>query len=152
MAKKAHLVAGLLATLTIPTFFVSTIIVELFGSHQAVAAVKSLIVTPGLFILVPAIAATGGSGFVLSKSRQGRLVEAKKKRMPFIAANGLLVLMPSAIFLNRWASAGAFDTMFYLVQGVELLAGSVNLTLMGMNIRDGVKMSGRFRVSQTTAP
>ena len=152
MTKQAHLVAGLLATLAIATFFLTTIIVELFGSHQAVAAVKSLIVTPGLFILVPAIAATGGSGFVLSKSRQGRLVEAKKKRMLFIAANGLLVLIPSAIFLNRWASAGAFDTMFYLVQGVELLAGSVNLTLMGMNIRDGLKMSGRFLVSQTTAP
>jgi len=152
MTKKAHFLAGLLATVTIATFFLSTILVELFGSHQAVATIKSLIVMPGLFVLVPAIMATGGSGFALSKSRQGGLVETKKKRMHFIAANGLLVLVPAAIFLDRWASAGAFDTTFYLVQGVELLAGSVNLTLMGMNIRDGLKMSGRFRVSQTTAP
>ena len=150
MPKKAHFIAGLLATLTIATFFLSTVIVELFGSHEAVAIVKSLIVMPGLFILVPAIAATGGSGFALSKSRQGRLVEAKKKRMPFIAANGLLVLLPSAIFLDRWASAGSFDTAFYLVQGVELLAGAVNFTLMGLNIRDGINMSGRFRAAQTT--
>jgi hypothetical protein len=36
--------------------------------------------------------------------------------------------------------------MFYLVQGLELLAGAVNLALMGLNMRDGLKMSGRFRV------
>lgn len=151
MLTRAHLIAGLLATLTIATFFLSTVIVELLGSHEAVAVIKLLIVTPGLFILVPAIAAAGGTGFVLSKSRKGRLVDAKKKRMPFIAANGLLVLLPSAIFLNRLASAGAFETTFYVVQGVELLAGAVNLTLMGLNIRDGMKMTGRFRVSPTAA-
>lgn len=113
MPKQVHFIAGLLATMTIASFFISTVIVELFGSHEAVAAVKALIVMPSLFILVPAIAATGGSGFYLSKSRQGRLVETKKKRMPFIAVNGLLVLIPCAIFLNRWAAAGTFDTTFY---------------------------------------
>lgn len=151
MLTRAHLISGLLATLTIATFFLSTVVVELFGSHEAVAVIKRLIVTPGLFILVPAIAAAGGTGFVLSKSRKGRLVDAKKKRMPFIAANGLLVLLPSAIFLNRLSSAGAFEATFYVVQGVELLAGAVNLTLMGLNIRDGMKMTGRFHVPPTTA-
>lgn len=151
MPKQVHCIAGLLATLTIATFFASTIVVELFGSPEAVATVKAAIVMPGLFILVPAIAATGGSGFFLSKSRQGRLVEAKKKRMPFIAANGLLVLIPCAIFLNRWASAGTFDSTFYLVQCLELLAGAVNLTFMGLNIRDGLRMSGRFRKLLTNA-
>lgn len=151
MPRRAHLIAGVLATLTIATFFLSTALVELFGSHEAVATVKSLIVLPGLFILVPAIAATGGSGVYLSKSRQGRLVDTKKKRMPFIAANGLLVLIPCAIVLNRWAVVGQFDTAFYAVQALELLAGAVNLALMGLNIRDGMKMSGRFRASPTTA-
>jgi len=145
MQKQVHFIAGLVATLTIATFFLSTVIVELFGSPESVATVKALIVMPGLFVLVPAIAATGGSGFFMSKSRQGRLIENKKKRMPFIAANGLLVLIPCAIFLNRLASAGVFDTTFYLVQVLELLAGAVNLTLMGLNIRDGLRMSGRFR-------
>lgn len=152
MAKKAHLLAGLLATLTIAVFFLSTVLVEIFGSHRAVAKVKYLIVAPGLFILVPAIAATGGSGFALSKSRRGRLVGTKKKRMAFIAGNGILILVPAAILLSRWASAGTFDATFYWVQGAELLAGSVNLTLMAMNIRDGLKMSGRFRVSKKIAP
>jgi hypothetical protein len=129
----------------IATFFLATILVESFGSHEAVAAVKSLIVLPGLFILVPAIAATGGSGFYLSKSRKGRLVDAKKKRMPFIAANGLFVLIPCAIVLDRLAAAGEFNTAFYTVQALELVAGAANLTLMGMNIRDGLTLNGRLR-------
>lgn len=145
MKRVVHLAAGLLATSLIATFFVSTVLVELFGSHEAVATVKALIVAPGLWILVPAIAVTGGSGFSLSQSRQGRLVETKKKRMPFIAANGILVLVPSAIFLNLWASQGVFDTRLYTVQMLELLAGAVNLTLMGFNIRDGLRLTGRLR-------
>ncbi len=136
--------------MTIATFFTSSIIVELFGTHESIAAVKSLILIPGLFILVPAIAATGGTGFALSKSRKGRLVQVKQKRMPFIGANGILVLIPCAIFLDRWASTGTFDTTFYIVQGIELVAGAVNLTLMSMNIRDGLKLSGRFRASSPT--
>lgn len=112
MPKQVHLAAALLATLTIATFFLSTVAVELFGAHDAVASAKALIVMPGLFILVPAFAATGGSGLFLSKSRQGRLVEAKKKRMPFIAANGLLVLVPCAIVLNRWAASVCVSSMF----------------------------------------
>lgn len=151
MPRKIHLIAGMLATLTIATFFLSTLGTELFGTHETVAMVKAWIVLPGLFILVPAIAATGGSGMFLSKSRQGRLVEAKKKRMPFIAANGLLIMIPCAIVLNRWAAAGAFDTTFYVVQALELLVGAVNLTLMSMNIRDGMKMSGRFRATKKNA-
>lgn len=147
MPKKVHLIAGIVATLTIAAFFLSTVLVELFGSYEAVAAVKQLIVMPGLFILVPAIAATGGSGFYLSKSRKGRLVDAKKKRMPFIAANGLLVLIPCAIVLSHWASAGSFNPTFYAVQAIELLAGATNLVLMGLNIRDGFKMSGRLRAA-----
>lgn len=67
--------------------------------------------------------------------------------MPFIGANGILVLIPCAVVLDRWASAGTFDTGFYVVQGVELLAGAINLILMGMNMRDGLRMSGRFRPS-----
>jgi len=140
-----HLLAGLLATLTIAAFFTATLLVELFGTHDAIAGIKHMIVFPGLFILVPAIAVTGGSGFALSKVRQGHLVQAKLKRMPFIAANGLLVLLPAAIFLNMWAAQGVFDNRFYIVQAVELLAGAINLLLMGLNIRDGLKLTGRLR-------
>jgi hypothetical protein len=149
---RVHLAAALLATLTIALFFVSTVVVEATGGHAAVAHVKSLIVVPGLFVLVPAIAVTGGTGFVLSRGWQGSLVARKKRRMPVIAGNGLLILVPAAIVLDRWAGAGVFDARFYLVQAVELLAGGTNLTLMGLNMRDGLRLSGRFRPSPPVPP
>ena len=149
MPKRAHLIAGILAPLCIATFFLSTVLTELFGSHAAVALLKSLIVTPGLWIMIALMAAAGGSGMFLARSRKGRLVDAKKKRMPFIAANGLLVLVPCAIVLSRWASAGSIDTSFYVVQAIELIAGATNLTLMGLNARDGLRMAGRLRRSTT---
>ena len=144
MTLMIHRLAGFIAMLCIAAFFSATIFAELFGTPQSIATVKSLIVWPGLFILVPAIALTGGSGFALAKSRSGKLVQSKKTRMPIIGANGILVLIPSAILLDRWAAAGAFNTGFYMAQGVELLAGAANLILMGMNMRDGLKISGKL--------
>lgn len=151
MPKRAHLIAGILAPLCLVTFFLSTVLTELFGSHATVAQLKALIVTPGLWIMIPAMVAAGGSGMFLARSRKGRLVDAKKKRMPFIAANGLLVLVPCAIALNRWAAAGTFDTTFYVVQAIELIAGATNFALMGLNVRDGLRMAGRLRTSPPVA-
>lgn len=147
MPKRIHLIMGILSLLCIATFFTSTVLVELLGSHAAVAQLKSLIVTPGLWILLPCLAMTGGSGMFLGKSRKGRLVESKKKRMPLVAANGLLILVPCAIFLNRWAATGTFDSNFYAVQALELLAGVANVTLLALNVRDGLRLSGRLRAA-----
>ena len=138
-----HRITSILATLCIATFFTSTLIVEVFGTHETIALVKSLIVIPGIFILVPAMAITGATGFALAKERKGRIVEAKKKRMPIIALIGIFILMPAAIYLSNWASAGLFDTRFYIVQVIELIAGATNLTLMVKSIKDGKKLVGK---------
>ncbi len=145
MKKKVHPIASVVAMLCIASFFTSSALIELFGSHTEVAMVKKLIVVPGLFILIPALAITGITGFALAKNRRGRLVDRKLKRMPFIAANGIFILVPCAIFLDQWASSGLYDSRFYVVQAVELLAGGVNLTLMSMNMRDGLMMAGRLQ-------
>ncbi|MFV0292431.1 MAG: hypothetical protein ACK5II_04110 [Paracoccus sp. (in: a-proteobacteria)] len=63
----------------------------------------------------------------------------KKKRMPIIAANGILVLIPSALYLSGKASAGTFDTGFYIVQSLELVAGAANIILLALNMRDGLR-------------
>ncbi len=148
MKRLIHRIAAVVATACIAIFFTSTVLVELFGSQESIAMVKQLIVMPGLFILIPAIAATGITGGSMTKGRKGRLVGIKQKRMPFIAANGLLILLPAAIFLNRWAAGGHFDTTFYIVQGFELVAGAANLTLMGLNMRDGLKMTGKLKTKR----
>lgn len=143
MIKLIHPMAGALAIVTIATFWISTAASELFGSQVLVVAVKTIIPW-GFLILVPALAAAGGTGFKLARGRRAGLVGGKAKRMPLIALNGILVLIPCAFFLAHKAQAGAFDTSFYLVQGLELLAGAANFTLLGLNMRDGLKMKSRL--------
>ncbi|WP_299943169.1 hypothetical protein [uncultured Ruegeria sp.] len=99
----------------------------------------------GLFLLIPAMAIVGATGISMGRRRKDAQALAKKKRMPFIAANGLLILVPAALYLNAKAAAGSFDTSFYLIQVIELIAGATNLTLMGMSIRDGRAMAARRR-------
>jgi len=135
-----HPIAGAVAMLTIATFWLSTALSELFASQATVVAVKTAIPW-GFLLLVPALAATGGSGFALAKGQRSGLVGTKQKRMPFIAANGVLVLIPVALFLAAKARAGAFDATFYTVQVLELVAGAVNLTLLGLNMRDGLALT-----------
>lgn len=144
MTRFVHPVAGALALATIAAFWLSTAFSELFASEEAVIAVKTAIPW-GFLVLIPALAATGGSGFALARGRRAGLVGAKIRRMPLIAANGVVVLIPSALFLAYKASTGAFDGAFYAVQALELVAGSANIALLGLNMRDGLKMKGRLR-------
>jgi hypothetical protein len=144
MTKAIHPFAGTLALLTILIFWTSTVLSEVFGSAMTIVTVKTLIPW-GFIVLIPALMTAGGSGFMLAKGRSGGLVDAKRKRMPLVAANGVLFLMPSALFLAFKASTGDFDTVFYGVQAVELIAGAVNIILLGQNMRDGLHMSGRLR-------
>ncbi|WP_324752043.1 hypothetical protein [Roseovarius sp. Pro17] len=65
--------------------------------------------------------------------------------MPFIAANGLLILIPSALYLSFKAQTEVFDMGFYTIQKLELIAGAVNITLLGLNMRDGMRMKGKLR-------
>ena len=142
MSKTIHPIAGAIALMTILSFWLSTVWSETFAGEQAVTTVKTLI-PYGFFILVPALMAAGGSGFQLGKKMRGPLGNAKKKRMPFIAANGILILIPSALYLSFKAQAGTFDMAFYGVQVIELGAGAVNITLLGLNMRDGLRLSRR---------
>ncbi len=144
MIKTIHPMAGVLAILTIATFWLSTALAELFASQAVVTAVKTAIPW-GFLVLIPALAAAGGSGFTMAKGRRTGLIGTKIKRMPIIAGNGILVLIPSALYLASKAIAGEFDTAFYAVQALELLAGAANITLLGLNMRDGLKMRRWFR-------
>lgn len=144
MTPKLHATAGTLALITIATFWSSTLVTELLGSHAQIAQLKSLILW-GMLILIPAMATAGATGAVLSKNRKGPLIERKSRRMKIIAANGLLVLLPSAIFLAMRAGSGQLDTLFYGIQTVELIAGATNITLLAANLRDGMAMAARRR-------
>lgn len=142
---RLHIIAATLAMACIAIFWGSTVATELFFSQVAVVALKTHLPW-GFLVLVPAMAAAGISGNKLAKGRTGGLIGTKLKRIKIIAANGALVLIPSAFALAWMASRGDFGTGFYAVQALELLAGATNLTLLALNMRDGRKLTaGRRR-------
>jgi hypothetical protein len=144
MIRTIHPLAGTLALLTIAAFWLSTAFSELFASEATVTIVKTAIPW-GFLLLIPALMAAGGTGFALAGKRRGGSIGAKIRRMPVIAANGMLILIPSALFLASKAGAGEFDTGFHVVQAIELGAGAANIALLGLNMRDGLRMKGRLR-------
>jgi len=110
-----HRLAGGAAFCLIASFWLATIIVELFGTTDQIVMVKTAIVW-GLLALVPCLAATGGSGFTLARGQIAGLVAVKLRRMKLIAANGLLVLVPCAIGLAILARNGQMDDVFITLQ------------------------------------
>jgi hypothetical protein len=143
MIRTLHPIGGAIGMATIATFWLSTVAAEAFGGPATILAVKTAILW-GLLLLVPALAVTGATGFRMGGRSASPLIARKRRRMPFIALNGLLVLVPCAFVLQARAAAGDFGSSFALVQGIELLAGAVNLTLMGLNMRDGIALTRRF--------
>jgi hypothetical protein len=140
-----HAIAASTAMLCIATFWSTTLVSELFLDQAAVVAVKHAIAVYGLVVLVSAMALTGASGFALGKARKGRLVDQKKSRMRYIGITGILVMIPSALYLYSKSAVGQFDTLFYVVQVIEICAGLAQLSLMSLNFRDGLKLAGKLR-------
>ena len=52
-----------------------------------------------------------------------------------MATNGLLVLIPSALFLASKARAAEFDSVFHSMQALELAAGAANISVLGLNMQ-----------------
>jgi hypothetical protein len=134
-----HAAAGAIALLTVSAFWLSTAIVELLGDEAAITTVKNSVLA-GMAVLIPTMIVAGASGFSLGKGWKSPVVARKRQRMRIIAANGLLVLVPSAYLLSNLADAGRFDTLFTIVQAIELAAGAVNITLLSLNMRDGLSL------------
>ena len=127
--------------LCISIFFSSTIIIEVFFNVEEILILRKLIIFRGLFILIPSMMILAISGKILSKKFvKNDAINKKQKRMPIIAFNGLLILIPSAIFLYNSSIYLKFDTTFYIVQSLELIAGLINIFLMYMNFKDSKKI------------
>ena len=136
-----HAAAGAAAFLVILSFQTATIIAETLAVPAFIAAVKTGIVF-GLLVLIPMMAVAGATGRRLVSPSPGASAMRKLRRLALAASNGVLVLVPSATWKAR---AGMLDAPFFAVQALELAAGLVNLILIGLNMRDGFAMTGRFR-------
>ncbi|SMY34132.1 hypothetical protein PMAL9190_01512 [Photobacterium malacitanum] len=136
--KLLHRIAAITSFLLVLSFFTSSIMVELFGDITNIIMVKTAILC-GICALIPAMAITGITGAKMAVNCNKGPIAQKKKRMPFIAINGLFILLPCAFYLFYLASNQQVTTTFYIVQVIELIAGFTNLTLMALNIRDSRK-------------
>ncbi|WP_417674629.1 hypothetical protein [Pseudodonghicola sp.] len=144
MIQKLHAAAGALALLMIAGFWGATALTELVGDAHRITTVKTGILY-GMVVMIPAMATAGITGAGLGRGMRLPAVAVKLNRMKVIAGNGILILLPSAVFLALRAQAGQFDSGFVIVQTLELLAGAVNITLLGLNMRDGLRLAARRR-------
>jgi hypothetical protein len=136
---RIHLVASVAALAIVASFLVSSAAVKVFGDESDIRAAKRWILAM-LVVLIPVMAAAGVSGRRLAGRSRAAVVRRKLRRMQAIGATGLLVLVPCAIALQRLAAQNDFGLAFATVQGVELLGGTVNLTLLILNFRDGMAL------------
>jgi hypothetical protein len=141
-----HTGTSALAMITVVTFFTSTLIIEFSGSVEEIAALKENIffALPLMLVTMPLV---GLSGKKLAGKSRAPLVQRKLKRMKLIAINGFM-LITLATLLYVLSRDLRLDTAFYLLQGLELLLGAVNISLMVLSVRDGMLLSGRLRKKQ----
>ncbi|MDQ0505517.1 hypothetical protein [Xanthobacter agilis] len=144
MIRHLHPLAAGIALAMIVLFWTSTVAAEALGDGALVARVKTAILW-GMVVLVPAMAVAGATGFRLAGQARAPRILAKRRRMPVIALNGLCVLLPCSVFLQARAATGMFDTTFMAVQALELTAGALNITLMGLSLRDGHALAASRR-------
>jgi hypothetical protein len=138
-----HGIAGVVAILIICIFITATLYVEVFGDADMILQVKRKIALPGIEILVFFMLMAGGTGRSLAKAFNGRIVAIKLRRMRVVAFNGMFILIPCAFMLSRWAEVDPYSARFYGVQIIEILAGSVNLVMLILNMKDGIRLKTR---------
>lgn len=143
LAKIVHPLAGGLATLLVAALLTITVVTELFGGTAAIVRVKTMIPL-ALTLVIPALILAIGSGAVVGARWRSGTATTKRRRSQLLAVNGAVVLLPAALFLAWKAHAGALDAAFYAVQAIEIAAGTLALALLLLNVRDGLRMSGRL--------
>jgi hypothetical protein len=144
-ARRIHRFISPLAPAIVALFLATTVGVELWGDHSLIAWQKRVVLI-GLVPLAIVLATTAATGQAMARRyRPSPELAAKRRRMPFILANGLLVLVPAAVTLDWLAQQGAFGPPFAAVQALELAAGATNLTLLLLMARDGRAMARRRR-------
>jgi hypothetical protein len=152
----AHRIGGIVALALVLLFWTATVVSLAVGNHAAVATVKTAIAW-GLLLLVPAVMTANATGFKLARLRRpaGRalppLLARKQQRGIIVAALGLTVLAPCALWLAASVSSRAHSPAYWTVQFIELTAGAVNVTLLALNARDGLRMRPARRIAAATA-
>ena len=139
MIVRVHLAAAVGAVVVIVTFLISSAVTELIGTAGEVHALRHDIML-GLPLLIACLVTAALTGRRLGGRSKAPVVRRKQRRMTLIAALGVAVLVPCAVVLN-YRAMGALEI-------TELVAGGLNLTLLGLNFRDGRALTRRRRTAR----
>lgn len=142
MVPKLHAAAGASALLIIASFWIATVSTLILGDKNLILMVK-IIIAWSLCGLIPMLILAGASGARLARFMHGPLIATKQKRMKIIAFNGVVILVPASIALVPLAMQGQGGPFYWAIEIAELAAGATNVTLLGLNMRDGIRLSRR---------
>ncbi|MCW5731448.1 MAG: hypothetical protein KIT20_11860 [Alphaproteobacteria bacterium] len=138
--RRLHFLAAIWTMAWITGLVVATLGVELTGDPAAIALVKRGVLF-AIVLLAPVMMTLGWAGRRLAGASRAPGVLRKKRRVLILSGNGVLVLIPCALALDRLASAGEIGWLFYLLKAVLVAAACTNLTLLGLNFRDGLALA-----------
>lgn len=148
---KLHAAAGGVAMLTILGLQVFIGWREASGYPADLAVARTVALWVMALLLIPALITAGATGARLGRGWRGPVVATKLARMKVIAGLGGLVLVPLAIGLWFLASRGWIDGRYHLLTRLETLAALSNVLLLGLNLRDGLKMRRPKRATASAA-
>lgn len=140
---KVHFIATVIAGLTIVTFFSLSLIAEIKGDIQFIKSVKAFILyaLPVMVIAMPMLKITGDK---LAGKSNNPIILAKKRRMKLMIVNGV-GLISLAVFLYYRSHFHTIDHVFLVAQIAEFGFGLGNLTLIVLNARSGLQLSGKLK-------
>jgi hypothetical protein len=142
---RIHAAAAAGAIAVVTTFLLSSGVIELIGGAGDIRALRHAILL-GLPLLIACLGTAGLTGQRLAGGSRSAIVRRKQRRLQ--AAAGLLVLVPCALILNHLATAPATGGAFTALEITESLFGTVNLSLLALNFRDGRRMTGHRRTAR----
>ena len=143
---RAHLIATIVAVITISTFFALSLFAEIKGDKILIKSVKAFILyaLPIMVLAMPALKITGDK---LAGKSKNPAVLAKAKRMKFVILNGI-GLISLAVFLYYRSHYYMTDNIFLMAQIAEFVLGLANLTLIIINARSGMQLSGKIKTNK----
>ena len=149
MKAALHAIAGVLGFIMISAIVLTTAITAAMGDPATMTSVGKGVFY-SMFAMPVLLAAAGGTGVSMLGKRNEPLASKKQKRGPMAFMTSLLVLLPSSFFIQWRASDGLFDGIYYGVQGLEWVAGAFCFVMIGLNIRDGLALTGRIASGSKT--
>lgn len=143
---RIHVAAAAGAIAVITAFLLSSGVIELIGGAGDIRALRHAILL-GLPLLIACLVTAGLTGQRLAGGSRSAIVRRKQRRLRAAAAAGLLVLVPCALILNHLAAAPAAGGAFTALEIAESVFGTVNLSLLALNVRDGRRMTRHRRTA-----